>query len=89
MNYLFKEEIHVRFGVFLVGGRGKVSHKGRRRHFTDEEDLKHDLEKAKREQEWRVSGVLRIFSYLMGFVQSTSALLCISECENIIISPRF
>ncbi|KXJ21709.1 28 kDa heat- and acid-stable phosphoprotein [Exaiptasia diaphana] len=35
------------------GGRGKVSHKGRRRHFTDEEDLKHDLEKAKREQEWR------------------------------------
>lgn len=45
------------FYVFFwfEGGRGKVSHKGRRRHFTDEEDLKQDLEKAKREQEWRVS----------------------------------
>lgn len=35
------------------GGRGKVHHKGRRRHFTDAEELQADLEKEKRKQDWR------------------------------------
>ncbi|EDO40035.1 predicted protein [Nematostella vectensis] len=35
------------------GSRGKPNHKGRRRHFTDEEDLKMELEKEKRKEEWR------------------------------------
>lgn len=35
------------------GGRGKVHHKGRRRHFTDAEELKMEMEREKRRQEWR------------------------------------
>ncbi|XP_020621268.1 28 kDa heat- and acid-stable phosphoprotein-like isoform X1 [Orbicella faveolata] len=33
--------------------RGKVHHKGRRRHFTDAEELRMEMEREKREQEWR------------------------------------
>ena len=42
--------------IFLaVLGRGKVHHKGRRRHFTDAEELKMEMEREKRRQEWRVN----------------------------------
>lgn len=37
-------------------GRGKVQHKGRRRHFTDAEELRMEMEKEKRNKEWRVKG---------------------------------
>lgn len=35
------------------GGRGKVHHKGRRRHFTDAEELRMEMEREKRKAEWR------------------------------------
>lgn len=35
------------------GGRGKTHHKGRRRHFTDAEELQMEMEREKRRQEWR------------------------------------
>ncbi|XP_068674071.1 28 kDa heat- and acid-stable phosphoprotein-like isoform X1 [Montipora capricornis] len=35
------------------GGRGKVHHKGKRRHFTDAEELRAEMEKDKREKDWR------------------------------------
>ncbi|KAM7448467.1 heat- and acid-stable phosphoprotein [Porites harrisoni] len=35
------------------GGRGKGHHKGRRRHFTDAEELRMEMEKEKRQQDWR------------------------------------
>lgn len=35
------------------GRGGKRSHKGQRRHFTNEEELAHNIEKTKREKEWR------------------------------------
>jgi len=35
------------------GGRGKKSHKGQRRHFTSEEEMKAELERNEREKEWR------------------------------------
>ena len=41
--------------IFLpVLGRGKVQHKGRRRHFTDAEELKAEMERD-RQQNWRVN----------------------------------
>lgn len=42
----------------VVIGRGKVHHKGRRRHFTDAEELQREMERDKRNQEWRVRGVI-------------------------------
>ena len=36
------------------GGRGKRSHKGQRRQFTQPEDLKAAAEKEERERQWRV-----------------------------------
>lgn len=39
-------------------GRGKVQHKGRRRHFTDAEELRMEMEKEKRNKEWRVKGFI-------------------------------
>ena len=42
--------------IFLpVLGRGKVHHKGRRRHFTDAEELKAEMERDRRQQDWRVN----------------------------------
>ena len=38
----------------LGGGRGKRSHKGQRRQFTQPEDLKAAAEKEERERHWRV-----------------------------------
>jgi len=35
------------------GGRGKVSHKGRRRHFTSEDELRAEEDKERRQREWR------------------------------------
>ncbi|PVD37480.1 hypothetical protein C0Q70_00070 [Pomacea canaliculata] len=35
------------------GGRGKRSHKGQRRQFTEPEDLKAQAEKEERERQWR------------------------------------
>lgn len=41
--------------IFLpVLGRGKVQHKGRRRHFTDAEELKAEMERD-RQKNWRVN----------------------------------
>lgn len=38
-------------------GRGKVHHKGRRRHFTDAEELRMEMEREQRKQDWRVNGL--------------------------------
>lgn len=35
------------------GGRGKVHHKGRRRHFTDADELRAEMERDKRQKDWR------------------------------------
>ena len=44
------------------GGRApKKNYKGRSRHFTDEESLREQLEKERREKQWRVG---RIFFYI-------------------------
>lgn len=39
-------------------GRGKVQHKGRRRHFTDAEEMRMQMEREKRKEEWRVKGFI-------------------------------
>ena len=36
-------------------GRGKVHHKGRRRHFTDADELRAEMERDKRQKDWRVN----------------------------------
>ena len=36
------------------GGRGKVNHKGQRRHFSDVDELKQQEEKLAKEKAWRV-----------------------------------
>lgn len=48
------ELIYFRSFRCLGGGRGKPSHKGRRRHFTDAEELKVQMEREQRQKEWRV-----------------------------------
>ena len=56
-----------------VLGRGKVHHKGRRRHFTDAEELRMEMEREKRKQEWRVKGsILAILSFLLDKSNSIS-----------------
>lgn len=40
--------------VVVYTGRGKGHHKGRKRHFTDAEELRMAMEKEKRQQDWRV-----------------------------------
>lgn len=40
--------------MVVYTGRGKGHHKGRRRHFTDAEELRMEMEKEKRQQDWRV-----------------------------------
>lgn len=40
--------------MVVYKGRGKGHHKGRRRHFTDAEELRMEMEKEKRQQDWRV-----------------------------------
>lgn len=56
-------------------GRGKVQHKGRRRHFTDAEELRMEMEREKRKEEWRVKGFILSF---MGFT-NTEALKTIQR----------
>lgn len=46
----------MQYSVYILGGgRGKRSHKGQRRQFTQPEDLKAAAEKEERERQWRVS----------------------------------
>jgi len=35
------------------GGRGKKNYKGQRRHFTDEDEMKQQMEKDERNKQWR------------------------------------
>ena len=46
-----------------VLGRGKVHHKGKRRHFTDAEELRAEMEKDKREKDWRVNYGFVLFNF--------------------------
>ena len=48
---IFIKYIHV-----LLGGRGgKRSHKGQKRHFTSEDEIRAQQEKEEKEKAWRVS----------------------------------
>ena len=47
------------FISLIGGGRApKKNYKGRSRHFTDEETLKEQLDKERREKQWRVSRLM-------------------------------
>ena len=50
--------------IILFAGR-KKTHKGGHRHFTSEDDLAREQEKACKEREWRVCRIFHISSALI------------------------